>query len=205
MKKRTVNPPLSDGDRIELYYMDGESSVPMGTEGTVVSISNDPFDDSDSKIIHVKWDNGSQLSLCSEIDLWKFAREKKLDEQVDGEGSSREYEFFGKNEELFDSFDWRFLNKYLKVIQKTGIVNMFGAGFTLYCGSDHLERYYGEDREDDDSFQEALEMADEAKNKMIQGTVNWMEKNNKEVTVDSVNTYIKRLSVKIIELYATFY
>jgi len=32
-----------------------------------------------------------------------------------------------------------------------------------------------------------------------------MEKNNKEVTIDSVNTYIKKLSVKIIELYATFY
>jgi hypothetical protein len=102
-------------------------------------------------------------------------------------------------------FDWRFLNKYLKVIQKTGIVNMFGAGFTLYCGKEHLERYYGEDKEDDENFQEALEMADKAKQKMIQGTVNWMESNGKEVTVDSINTYIRRLSVKLVELYATFY
>jgi len=204
MKKRPVNPPLSHGDRIELYYMEGESSVPMGTEGTVVSIDDDPFD-RDTKLIRVKWDNGSSLAICSDVDKWKMAREEKLDEQVEGEGSSREYDFFGKNEEIFDLFDWRFLNKYLKVIQKTGIVNMFGAGFTLYCGKEHLERYYGEDKEDDYYFQEALEMADTAKNKMIQGTVNWMEKNGKEVTVDSINTYIRRLSVKLVELYATFY
>jgi len=204
MKKRPVNPPLSPGDRIELYYMEGESSVPMGTEGTVVNIDDDPFD-RDTKLIRVKWDNGSSLAICSDVDKWKMAKEEKLDEQVEGEGSSREYDFFGKNEEIFDLFDWRFLNKYLKVIQKTGIVNMFGAGFTLYCGKEHLERYYGEDKEDDENFQEALEMADKAKQKMIQGTVNWMESNGKEVTVDSINTYIRRLSVKLVELYATFY
>jgi len=200
MKKRTINPPIKPGDRIELYYMEGETSVPPGTEGTVVDIGIDPFD-SNCNLIYVKWDNGSSLSLCSDVDKWKAAKEN-IQEQ---EGSSREYDFFGKNEELFDLFDWRFLRKYLKVIQQTGIVNMFGAGHTLYCGKDHLERYHGEDREDDESFQEALEMANTAKDKMIQGTIKWMEKNNKEVTVDSVNTYIKRLSVKIIELYATFY
>jgi hypothetical protein len=202
MKKRPVNPPLSEGDRIELYYMEGESSVPMGTEGTVVSIDDDPFD-RETKLIRVKWDNGSSLSICSDVDKWKMARPEKIDEQ--DEGSSREYDFFGKNEELFDLFDWRFLRKYLKVIQQTGIVNMLGSAPLLYCGSEHLDRYYGEGKEDDESFQQALEMADEAKQKMIQGTVKWLEENNKEVTIENANSYIRRLSLKIVQLYATFY
>jgi hypothetical protein len=201
MKKRELNPQIKQGDRIELYYMEGETSVPPGTEGTVTSIVESPFE-SNENIIHVKWDNGSSLNLCTDVDKWKMARETNINEET---GSTREYEFFGKNEELFDLFDWRFLRKYLKVIQQTGIVNMLSAGFTLYCGKEHLERYYGEDKEDDDSFQDALEMANTAKDKMIQGTIKWMEKNNKEVTVDSVNTYIKRLSIKMIELFATFY
>jgi len=43
MKKRTINPQINPGDRIELYYMEGESSVPPGTEGTVMDIGNDPL------------------------------------------------------------------------------------------------------------------------------------------------------------------
>lgn len=204
MKKRQVNPPLSEGDRIELYYMEGESSVPMGTEGTVVSIDDDPFD-KETKLIRVKWDNGSSLSICSDVDKWKMARQENIDEQVDGEGSSREYDFFGKNEELFDLFDWRFLRKYLKVIQQTGIVNMFGAAPLLYCGEEHLDRYYGENKEDNESFQEALEMADEAKQKMVQGTVKWLTENNKEVTVENANRYIRKFAVNMVGLYANFY
>lgn len=204
MKKRQVNPPLSKGDRIELYYMEGETSVPPGTEGTVVTIDDDPFD-RDTKLIRVRWDNGSQLSLCTDIDKWKMARQKNIDEQVEGDGSSREYDFFGKNEELFDLFDWRFLRKYLKVIQETGVVNMLGAAPLLYCGSEFLDRHYGDGKEEDEIFQTAVEMADTSKQKMIEGTVKWLEKNNMEVTVEKANTYILRLARKMVELYATFY
>lgn len=203
MKKRALNPSLDVGDRIELYYMEGETGVPPGTEGTVMDIAPDPFSP-DSSLIKVKWDNGSSLSLCSDVDKWKMAKdEERLNEE--SLGTSNEYEFFGKNEEIFDLFDWRFLRKYLKVIQKTGIVNMFSSSHLLYCGSEHLERYYGEGKEDDENFQEALEMADTAKDKMIQGTVKWLEKNNKEVTVENANRYISKLGKKILELYVTFY
>jgi len=200
MKKRIINPQINPGDRIELYYMESETSVPPGTEGTVIDIGIDPFD-SDSNIIRVKWDNGSRLSLCSEVDKWKMAKEN-IQEQ---EGSSKEYEFFGENEELFDLFDWRFLRKYLKSIQNAGIINMFGAGPLLYCGKEHLDRYYGEDKEDDADFQEVLEMANTAKDKMVQGTVNWLEHNNKEVTVDNANRYISKLAIKMVQLFVAFY
>jgi hypothetical protein len=82
---------------------------------------------------------------------------------------------------------------------------MFGAAPLLYCGSEHIDRYYGENKEDDESFQDVLEMADDAKQKMVQGTMKWLEDNNKEISVESANRYVRKLSEKIIELYVIFY
>jgi hypothetical protein len=50
-----------------------------------------------------------------------------------------------------------------------------------------------------------MEDADTAKDKMIQGTIKYMENEGLEVDVDSVNRYIRRLSNKILELYMLFY
>lgn len=72
MKKRGLNPELEVGDKIICYFMEGETSVPPGTTGTVMSIDRDPFDDN-GKIISVKWDNGVNLSLISTTDAWKMA------------------------------------------------------------------------------------------------------------------------------------
>ena len=60
--KRELNPPTSKGDRIMCLHMDGETDVPPMTLGTVIRTVSDPFE-SDSKIIAVDWDNGSNLSL----------------------------------------------------------------------------------------------------------------------------------------------
>jgi hypothetical protein len=127
-------------------------------------------------------------------------KKKRISEEND-----TKLDFYAENSEIFKLFDWKFLKKYLKVIQKTGIVNMLESSPLLYCGSEHLDRYYGEDKEDDENFKEALEMSDEAKQKMIQGTINWMEKNNKEITVENANKYIRKLSVTLLTIYANFY
>lgn len=199
MERRSLNPPLSVGDRVELYLMDGETSMRPGMEGVVTEIVRDiNSKDPDAKLIGVKWDNGSSLKLCSDVDLWKLAK-KKLDE------SKEIMDFYKKNEDLFKLFDWKFLREYLIKIQKSGIVNMLGCAPLLYCGSEHLDRYYGENKEDDEDFQEVLDMADESKQKMIDGTVKWMEKYDIEITVENANKYIGRLSKKIVELYVTFY
>jgi len=202
--KKEMNPELNPGDRIVLYYMEGESSVPMGTQGEVANIGPDPFD-RDVKLIYVRWDNGSTLSMLSNTDKWKLASPKKIEEQDNSVGGKSEYDFFGQNEELFDLFDWRFLRTYLKAVQKSGIVNMFGASPLLYCGSEHIERYYGEDREEDESLTDVLEMADEAKDKMVQGTIKWMEANNKEVSIDNANRYVRKLASKMLSLFMHFY
>lgn len=68
--KGEINPELKVGDRIILYHMEGETTVPPGSEGVVSKIGRDPFD-KDAQIINVKWDNGSQLALLSTSDFWK--------------------------------------------------------------------------------------------------------------------------------------
>ncbi len=66
---RELNPELSKGDRIMCIYMHHETSVPMGTIGTVTGVQKDPFQDGDD-IISVRWDNGSTLGLLSSTDRW---------------------------------------------------------------------------------------------------------------------------------------
>jgi hypothetical protein len=67
-----------------------------------------------------------------------------------------------------------------------------------------LERYYGEGREDDEDFQKVLEMADQARDKMIQGTLKYMESKGKEIEIDEVNRLFQKMAVKIVQLYVAF-
>jgi hypothetical protein len=82
---------------------------------------------------------------------------------------------------------------------------MFQAGPLLYSGKKWIDRYYGENNEDNEDFQEMLDSSEEAKDIMIQGTLKWMESQGKEIDLDDVNRTIKRLSQKIVELYMKFY
>jgi len=191
-----INPPLEVGDRIILYHMDGEFSVPPGTTGTVTKLSRDPFEMDDEKLINVKWDNGSTLALVSSVDRWKKIPKETIEEQ------DKSWEYMTKNPEIFENFDWKFLREFLYKIRESGIVNMFGTAPLLYSGKNHIERYYGEGREDDETFQEVLDMAEESKHKIIQGVVKFMEKNNLGLDdMNSVNRYASKFSDKILGLY----
>lgn len=194
--KLTKNPELNIGDRIVLYHMEGESSVNPGTEGTVISTVQCPFED-DNMIVSVKWDNGSQLSIMSKYDVWKHAKKKKLDES--------EEDWFLENQEIFPFFKHRKVFDFLKKIRESGIINMFSSSPLLYAGRDHIDRYYGENPPDEDAFQEVLDMAEDVKNMMIQGTIKYMQDKGKEVTVDSVNSEIRRMANKMWGFYANFF
>ena len=104
--KGQLNPPVNIGDKIVCYHMDGETGVPAGTFGIVKTISRDPFEtDTDGQIIGVDWENGSKLSLLTITDAWKKVS-KEIQEQATG---SPEYDFFSKNPEVFENFDYSFL------------------------------------------------------------------------------------------------
>jgi hypothetical protein len=199
--KGQLNPPVKPGDKIVCYHMDGETGVPAGTFGVVKTVSRDPFEtDNDGQIIGVDWENGSKLSLLTTTDAWK-----KVVEEIQESTGSPEYDFFSKNPEVFENFDYKFLKKFLQKVRDSGIINMFQAAPFLYSGKEWIDRYYGEKQEDNEAFQEVLEMADDAKNKMIQGLLKYMESKNMDVDdMSRVNNLVNRFAIKINQLYVTF-
>jgi hypothetical protein len=62
---------LKPGDRLIILNMVGENDVPLGSKGTVKRIYNDPFQPG-SSIIEMNWDNGSTLSILSDVDDYKI-------------------------------------------------------------------------------------------------------------------------------------
>ena len=198
--KRELNPKVSVGDKVMCLNMDGESSVPPMTTGIVRNVVRDPFE-VDGELITVNWDNGSTLALVSITDSWvKVPNEQKIEEQT----GSPEFNYFSENPEIFENFDWRFLREFLTKLRDASPVNMLQSQPFLYSGREWIDRYYGEDQEDNEDFQEVLEMADEAKNKMIQGVLKYMESKDIEIELDKVNRLIGQFSSKILNLYISF-
>jgi hypothetical protein len=197
--KRELNPSVSKGDRVMCLHMDGETSVPPMTLGTVIRTAIDPFE-SDSKIIAVDWDNGSNLSLLSTTDSWVKDTTTPITEQ-------NEYAFFGNNPEIFENFNWRFFRDYLLKVKKSGVINMLQAPPFLYSGREWIDRYYGENQEDNESFQEVLEMAEESKNELITGIIKYLESNDIDIDFDDMgrfNQYVRKFSDKLLLLYVNF-
>lgn len=86
------NPKVKVGDRIVSIHMDGDnSSVPIGTKGTVMGSSQTPF----GKNIKVYWDNGSKLALLDDVDVWMLEKDIKKKTMTDSEPIS---EMFVENE-----------------------------------------------------------------------------------------------------------
>ena len=83
---------------------------------------------------------------------------------------------------------------------------MFGASPYLYMGSERIahEHKYDEGK-DDTAFDEVVEMADEARQKMIQGAVKMVEKQGKEVEVENVSRIISKYASKVLDMWMTTY
>ncbi len=197
-----INPELKVGDRIVLWSMSDEISVPPGTKGTVTNIVDDPFEN-DSKIISVNWENGSSLSLLSQVDMWKLDK-SKIKESVGDD--SPNIKFLIDNKDLKKTMDLNYFRDYFKLLRDTGITNMHGASPFVYMTAKHLERYYGEDREDDENFQKLLEKQDEARAKFLSGLVKFANKTNVDLSDDSnINSLARRLAIKVLQFYMLFY
>ena len=197
--KGPLNPELKVDDVIMLLHMEKETGVPPGTIGVVTSITRDPWESGDSKLISVRWENGSNLNLVTAKDMWLKTQNDNIQEQ---RTDNQSWDYITKNADVFENFDWKWLEKFLYKLRDTGIVNMYGSSQLLYAGSEHIERYYGEGREDDEEFQEFLELADEAKNKIIQGVIKYMNANGKDLDdINAVNRFARHFSQKILGLY----
>jgi hypothetical protein len=199
--KGPLNPELKVGDKIMCFHMEGETGVPPGTTGIVTSISRDPFESPDDKLINVNWENGSNLALISSTDAWKKISEKITESNT----GDPHYNFFSKNPEVFENFDWRFFREFLYKLRDSGVINMMQARPFLYSGKEWIDRYHGENQEENESFQEVLEMADESKDKLIQGLMKYMESKNLNIDdMSRVNHLAEKFASKIVQLYMTF-
>lgn len=197
-----LNPQLEIGDRVICYHMDGELNVPPGSKGEVFHIQKDPITPG-AFMYKVKWDNGQTLPLLSDVDTWKKIK-KEIKEQASGDPL---YDIFRNNPDVFRNFDLQFFREFLMKLRDSGIVNMFGAYPLIYAGKDHIERYYGEGREDDETFQELLEMADLSRDKIVQGIFKYLESKNEdlsldEIDMDKVNSLAKKFSKDLFLIYA---
>lgn len=191
------NPILKIGDRIKLLHMEDEFSVKPLSKGTVKRIVEDPFEEG-NLMINVQWDDGSNLAILSNHDVYK-----KISDQVNESNDSTDpfHSYVRSNRGIFKNFDWRFFREYLIKIRESGIVNMFGSAELLWMGRESIDRYYGENREDDEKFQQVLEMADDAKFKLIQGTMKQLQSENKSLDLTNVSRAAERNAVKLLQMY----
>ena len=77
----------------------------------------------------------------------------------------------------------------------------------LYSGREWIDRYYGENQEDNESFQEVLERAEESKNELITGIIKYLESNDIDIDFDDMgrfNQYVRKFSNKLLLLYVNF-
>ena len=197
MKKH--NPKVDVGDRIQILHMEDETSVPPLTKGTVVSIQQDPFEDEGQYIIKVNWDNGSSLQLLTSVDVYRLI-EKTLKEQESSSGDAL-HDYMRGNSNIFKNFDRKFFRDYLLKVRDSGVINMFGSSQFLWMGRESIDRYYGEGQEDNEIFQEVLDMADDAKFKLIQGTIKKLESENKPIDLNTVKRSAESNAVKLLQMY----
>lgn len=109
-----------------------------------------------------------------------------------------------KNKDLFDNFKTTFLFNYLKVLRDSGIVNMFGVAPYLYMGRERIyhNEYNNPIAEDNEKYEELLEMADQAQREMVVGVMKFLESQGKEdYDVNDINRHIKKFARKMMEVY----
>lgn len=197
-----MNPKVKVGDRISLLYMEDEFDVNPREKGTVVSVSRDPFETDECYIISVKWDGGSTLSLLSCRDVYRLI-ESKVNEQTDSGRSEQQIDFIINNRDVVLNFNRQKIFEYLDVLRKSGVINMFGAAPFLFSGRDWIDRYYGENEENNEAFQEVLEMADDIKNEMILGMLKTFKDNTP--ALGDMDHLIRKLSNRMVNYWMMFY
>jgi hypothetical protein len=201
MDKR-MNPKVKVGDRISLLYMEDELDVDVREKGTVKSVNRDPFENDECYIISVEWDGGSTLSLLSCRDVYRLI-ESKINEETDSNRSENQIDFIINNRDVVLNFNREKIFNYLNILRKSGVINMFGAAPFLYSGRDWIDRYYGENEEYNEAFQEVLEMADDIKNEMILGMLKTFKDNTP--ALGDMNHLIKKLSNRVTTYWMMFF
>ena len=199
-----LNPKLEPGDRIVLLHMDDPySAVRMGTKGTVLKIVKVPFDMGYQ--YNVKWDDGSVLDLLPEADSWVLATDVKSKKNLTTEEFSQELKTLSKHKDIIKNMDYRPVLDYLKLIQKSGLVNMLQARVFLMSDSKNLHKLiYKFDGEPED-YPELFENIDEVRDILINETIRIMQEQNMEFDDHTVNRVFQKVCGAVMEMYISLY
>jgi len=205
-----INPyDLSKGDRVVCINMGGENSVTLGDAGTVTRVEQVGQMWTQ---INVKWDNGSSLSLILEHDpkqqkdVWMLEDdfiEKYGEDSLnvitesmnmdDMEKVAELYNYFGK-----DGMD--FFHDFLVALRKSGIINMHQSAPYLWMGKNNISKFHAY-VEDNDEYDEMLEMADKSQRHMVNGVINFLEDTDRENSAENINRYLKRFDSVITSFW----
>jgi len=199
-----LNPKLEPGDRIVLLHMDDPySAVRMGTKGTVLKIVKVPFDMGYQ--YNVKWDNGSVLDLLPEADSWVLATDVKSKKNLTTEEFGNELKTLSKHKDIIKNMDYRPVLDYLKMVQKSGLVNMLQAMPFLMTDSRDLHKLiYKFDGEPDD-YPELFENVDDVRQILVSETIRIMEENNMEFNDITINRVFQKVCRAVMEMYVSLY
>ena len=199
-----LNPKLEPGDRIVLLHMDDPySAVRMGTKGTVLKIVRVPFDMGYQ--YNVKWDDGSVLDLLPEADSWVLATDVKPKKNLTTEEFGKELKTLSKHKDIIKNMDYRPVLDYLKLIQKSGLVNMLQARVFLMTDSKNLHKLiYKFDGEPED-YPELFENIDEVRDILINETIRIMQEQNMEFNDSTINRVFQKVSSAVMEMYMSLY
>ena len=199
-----LNPKLEPGDRIVLLHMDDPySAVRMGTKGTVLKIVKVPFDMGYQ--YNVKWDDGSVLDLLPEADSWVLATDVKSKKNLTTEEFGKELKTLSKHKDIIKNMDYRPVLDYLKLVQKSGLVNMLQARVFLMTDSKNLHKLiYKFDGEPED-YPELFENIDEVRDILINETIRIMQEQNMEFDDSTVNRVFQKVCSAVMEMYMSLY
>jgi dsDNA-binding SOS-regulon protein len=79
---------------------------------------------------------------------------------------------------------------------------MFQASPFLWQGRERLEHEYKYTNiNNEDAFEEVLDMSDKVQSIMINGVIKILESENKELTIESINRALQRYSQKLLMWY----
>jgi hypothetical protein len=199
-----LNPKLEPGDRIVLLHMDDPySAVRMGTKGTVLKIVRVPFDMGYQ--YNVKWDDGSTLDLLPDTDSWVLATDVKSKKNLTTEEFGNELKTLSKHKDIIKNMDYKPVLDYLKLVQKSGLVNMLQAMPFLMTDSHDLHKLIYKFNGEPDDYPELFENVDDVKQILVSETIRIMEENNMEFSDFTINRVFQKVCKAVMEMYVSLY
>jgi hypothetical protein len=191
---KIINPKLKVGDRIVCVDMVDEANY-VGKRGTVIDINRGPG----FLQYNVEWDNGGSLFLL-DTDKWIYEKDYKRKPKIN---ESKSVGDLANDSKILKYFKMLKIKKYLDLLQKTSVTNMFGASPYLYIGKDILRKeHYNQDSPE---FDELLELSEDVKSIMIRGAMSILEDEDREITPETVTRTMQRWAPKVLTFWMTHY